>query len=132
MDLEQEDSYILNFVDRDGNVIDKISAPLGVNLPTDNEFSTIIANLKGGDDNWGGQFDAINKTIGLDTPYSGKYIITTEQGLALADGLSGKSKKIDPSLLGWKKITKFKKVLNKININTTIEEKRNGNNEKCK
>ena len=76
MELEGEDSYILNFVDKDGNVIDKISAPIGVNLPTDNEFSTIIANLKEGDDNWGGQFDPINKTIGFDTPYSGKYIIT--------------------------------------------------------
>ena len=75
MELQNEDSYVLNFVDSDGMVIDQISAPISVSLPTNNQFSTIIANLKDGDDNWGGQFDSINQTIGFDTPYSGKYMI---------------------------------------------------------
>lgn len=70
-----QDSYTCEFYTSNDQLIEQISAHIGVMLPTDNQFSTVIANFLGNDENWGGQYDTINKTITFQTSYSGKYMI---------------------------------------------------------
>lgn len=72
---EDEGIYACYFLDKDGNVIDQLSASLGIILPANHELYTVIANLSDGDVNWGGQFNSANNSIIFRTPYSSKYIV---------------------------------------------------------
>lgn len=75
LNLNGEDIYLCEFFDGNEEVILQIASPVTIMLPTNNEFATVIASFSGTDDNWGGQYDAINNVISFQTTYSGKYMI---------------------------------------------------------
>lgn len=84
-----ENIYNINFLDKDNNLCETIPASVEFALPIDSEFCTVLASYRGGSDNWGGQYDAINKTISFQTPYSGTYeILENSFDLLDIDGLT--------------------------------------------
>lgn len=74
----KDDSYEIQFADKDGKLIEKLPGSITIALPADNELCTIEAQYTGGTDNWGGQFDTVQKTLSFATPYSGTYTVIGE------------------------------------------------------
>lgn len=72
-------SYVIQFTDAKGNIIEKLCSHVTFCLPADNELCTIQAEFAGGTDNWGGQFDAVNLVLIFDAIYSGTYTVLDEQ-----------------------------------------------------
>lgn len=70
---EDAGKYSINFLDSQGNVIDRLETPIGFALPADNELTTIMVSYTGGSTNWGGQFDPAAGCIAFDASYSGHY-----------------------------------------------------------
>lgn len=68
-------AYAIVFADAEGSRIEQMSESIAFTLPAPNEMATVFAAYSGGSDNWGGQFDGVNKTIEFSTPYSGEYEI---------------------------------------------------------
>ena len=66
-------TYAVNFLDSDGEIIDQLPAAVTVGLPADSMTSTIMASYSGGSDNWGGQYDPSAGVISFDVRYSGQY-----------------------------------------------------------
>jgi hypothetical protein len=60
----------------DGDVADKMPAPVEISLPADDAQYTVLASFRGGNENWGGRYDENNKSIRFATSYSGSYEIT--------------------------------------------------------
>lgn len=69
----KDGKYLISFEDSEGNVIDKLENGLNFTLPAENETATILASYGEQSDNWGGQFDGINKALEFSTPYTGTY-----------------------------------------------------------
>jgi len=87
--------YIIQFVDADGNIIQKLCAPITFFLPAENELCTIGVEYTGGTDNWGGQFDPVNLVLMFDARYSGTYTVLDEQiDIGDIDSLTEEEKKI--------------------------------------
>lgn len=73
--IHGEDAFSVVFTDKNNQPINYISAPVWFIVPAKSQYSTVMASFQGGTDNWGGQFDANNKTIEFSTNYSGNYQI---------------------------------------------------------
>lgn len=80
MQIEKKEgrTYGVTFLDDKGLIIEELYAPITFILPADNELATVYADYKGGSDNWGGQYDPLNRTIEFKTSYSGDYMIQSE------------------------------------------------------
>ena len=70
---QQDGKYVISLLDGEQNPLDKLSESLTFTLPAESETATVLASYEGGSDNWGGQYDGINRTIEFTTPYSGTY-----------------------------------------------------------
>lgn len=70
--------YTIRFTDENGEIIDKMCNGLTVVLPASGELCTVLAEYKGGTDNWGGQYDSEAGTISFETSYSGTYTVSVE------------------------------------------------------
>lgn len=75
----KDGKYLISFEDSEGNVIDKLENGLNFTLPAENETATILASYGKQSDNWGGQFDSINKALEFSTPYTGTYEVMENQ-----------------------------------------------------
>lgn len=76
---KEGDKYIIVFLTDKKSQIDKISGGVMFAIPADSEYYSIMAEYKGGKDNWGGQYDTNNKTLEFKTKYSGEYSILEEK-----------------------------------------------------
>lgn len=89
---KEGDKYIIVFLTDKKSQIDKISGGVMFAIPADSEYYSIMAEYKGGKDNWGGQYDANNKTLEFKTKYSGEYSILEEKiNITDIDGLDEKA-----------------------------------------
>lgn len=79
-----EKSYDLSFSLGSGTKINKTNAPIMLTLPATSAMDTVIVKYLGGADNWGGQWDSLNKTIIFSTSFAGEYEINT-QNLDISD-----------------------------------------------
>lgn len=76
---KKNDKYTIIFLDLDKKVVDKASASVQFSLPAENQLASIIAEYKGGKDNWGGQYNASNGTLEFMTRYSGEYSVLDKE-----------------------------------------------------
>ena len=89
---KEGDKYIIVFLTDKKSQIDKISGGVMFAIPADSEYYSIMAEYKGGKDNWGGQYDTNNKTLEFKTKYSGEYSILEEKiNITDIDGLDEKT-----------------------------------------
>lgn len=80
----EEGVYDIRFLDKDGNVVESLSAPVTVGLPAESMTSTVMVSYTGGSDNWGGQYDQNVGTLSFETRFSGRYEVL-ENDLAVSD-----------------------------------------------
>ncbi|SDY81228.1 S-layer homology domain-containing protein [Proteiniborus ethanoligenes] len=76
--------YTIVFVDSNGKEISELPYPISFSFPADNELATIFVSYKGGNDNWGGQYNSTTKSIEFSTRYSGEYSII-ENNINISD-----------------------------------------------
>ncbi len=76
--------FAIVFTDGENKAVNKIVSPIWFIAPAESEYSTVLASFEDGTDNWGGQFDPVNKTIEFSTNYSGNYDIL-ENDLTIND-----------------------------------------------
>ena len=85
-----ENTYQIAFFTPAGEPIDQLDESLTFTLPAQGETATVLATYPGGADNWGGQYDPVNKSLEFATPYTGGYEITDNAAditdLDLCDG----------------------------------------------
>lgn len=74
----------LTFFDSTGLEISRIPTNIAVTLPSTSQLDTVFMNYHGNVDNWGGQFDEMQKTIRFFTSYTGEYEISP-QSLTISD-----------------------------------------------
>lgn len=79
-----QDKYKLRFFDGKDEPLPRLSAPATVCLPAENAYATVFASYTGGSDNWGGQYDGVNRAISFETVFSGEYEIM-ENALQISD-----------------------------------------------
>lgn len=70
---EGENTYTINFVDEDDEVLEQIGAAVTVGLPAEDELSTVMVSYAGASDNWGGQYDPGAGVLSFETQFSGQY-----------------------------------------------------------
>lgn len=80
----EEGVYDIRFLDKDGNVVESLSAPVTVGLPAESMTSTVMVSYTGGSDNWGGQYDQNVGTLSFETRFSGRYEVL-ENDLPVSD-----------------------------------------------
>ena len=66
-------TYSISFLDRDGQVLDRLPSPVILGLPASSMTSTVMVSYTGGSDNWGGQYDEASGVLAFETRYSGQY-----------------------------------------------------------
>lgn len=66
-------TYSINFLDKDGQVLDSLPSPITLGLPAPSMTSTVMVSYAGGSDNWGGQYDGASGVLAFETRYSGQY-----------------------------------------------------------
>ncbi|MBR4874220.1 MAG: S-layer homology domain-containing protein [Clostridia bacterium] len=77
-------NFSVVFTDGENKAVGKTVSPVWFIAPAESEYSTVLASFEDGTDNWGGQFDPVNKTIEFSTNYSGNYEIL-ENDLTIND-----------------------------------------------
>ncbi len=70
-----ENKYKIQFLDNDGNVIEKLDENITFSLNGIGEYSSVFVTYLEGSDNWGGQYDKTQNTLEFATKYSGEYEI---------------------------------------------------------
>ena len=89
IERNSEGVYTIVFIDGDGDIIDRLSAPVTIMLPAAGMFDTVFASFGGAVDNWGGQYDRLAGTIRFSTPFSGSYeVLENLMEVADIEGLS--------------------------------------------
>ncbi len=78
------DKYTIVFLSDNNKTIDKAKYPVMFSVPAPNEYCSILAEYKGGKDNWGGQYDAGNRTLEFKTRFSGDYSVL-EKKIKISD-----------------------------------------------
>lgn len=79
-----EGSYIIQFIDSNKKIIKKLCDSIIFTVPANNELCTIQAEYTGGTDNWGGQYDSVNKCLVFGASYSGTYNVLDKK-IEIAD-----------------------------------------------
>jgi hypothetical protein len=77
-------AFSIVFVDGGGNLIEQLPAPVGITLPAASVLNTVFASFAGQNENWGGQWDDLHRTIFFTTPFSGTYEVM-ENDMEIAD-----------------------------------------------
>ena len=94
LEKQMENTYAVTFTDADNQTIDRLPGGITFTLPAKDELCTVQADYNGASDNWGGQFDAKNKTISFETPYAGTYTVLEKfVDIKDLDGLSEEHQK---------------------------------------
>ncbi len=70
-----EDKYLIEFKNPRQETMERIIAPVRVSLPAENAGLSVYAAYGKVVDNWGGQYNAVDRTLDFDTVYSGEYDI---------------------------------------------------------
>jgi len=68
-----DNTYTVNILDKDGDMLDSLSSPIILGLPASSMTSTVMVSYIGGSDNWGGQYDEASGVLAFETRYSGQY-----------------------------------------------------------
>lgn len=77
--VKDNDIYNIVFLDKENNPIKHLEYPVVFAFSAESEFASVFANYKGGSENWGGQYDGMNKTIEFSTVYPGKYSVLEKE-----------------------------------------------------
>lgn len=83
------DTYTIRFLDNDYNIISKYGVDIKVALPAEHSEQTVYLFMNNAQENWGGQYNAGQKTIEFMTQYSGEYnVVSPEIEIKDIDSLS--------------------------------------------
>ncbi len=70
---ESEGCYVINFLDENEQLIERLETPVTIALPAPTELSTIMVYYEDGSANWGGQYDPNARLLSFDASYTGRY-----------------------------------------------------------
>lgn len=71
------DTYTVRFLDATSNIIDKYGTDIKIALPAEHSEQTVYLFMNNQQENWGGQYNAVDRTIEVMTKYSGEYNVAS-------------------------------------------------------
>lgn len=78
IDSPEENEYRVEFMDRNGEKLSRLDTSVTITLPATGEYSTVYAMIGDKTENWGGQYDGLNRTITFRTSTGGAYTVLEE------------------------------------------------------
>lgn len=76
---EISNTYTIRFLDQEGAIIEKYKTDVEVGLPANHREQTVYLFMNNAQENWGGQYNGVERSMEFMTKYSGEYNIASPE-----------------------------------------------------